>query len=568
MSSKFRDMTQTINLATRKGVGSIRWQRPQYLDLLPPCNHACPAGENIQGWLDLAQAGEYEKAWRKLIEHNPMPAIHGRACYHPCEDACNRGSLDTSVSIHLVERFLGDLAIQHGWQVPAFPTKAQSQRVLVIGAGPAGISCAYHLVRLGYQVEIRDSHSELGGMMNYGIPSYRLPRDIVHNELERIVSMEGITFSPNQHVDDVMIEKTKGRFDAVFVSVGADIANHIHMPMTDGRRLIDALPFLEEVKEGQQPSLGRTVAIMGGGNVAMDAARTAHRLGARDVLLIYRRDPAHMPALINETEEAFAEGVKIKWMSTVDQFGPDGLLIEKMTLTPDGNVKPTGQMERLTADSLVLAIGEHTDLSLLSNTPGITTSNQGEIQIDNTFMTGVDGVFAGGDCIGGIRTMTAATGHGKHAARNIDAWLQQTRYHRQINKSLVSFEMLHLADYMPAPQNEAQETPVEVRTDFEEIVSGLSEDQARFEAQRCLSCGNCFECDNCYAACPEQAITRLGPGLGYEIDFDLCSGCAVCFEQCPCHAIEMIPEPASENQLVTNKTLGESVKPGRFKVRP
>ncbi|WP_455380721.1 NAD(P)-binding protein, partial [Acidihalobacter prosperus] len=548
MSSKFRDMAQTINLATRKGVGSVRWQRPQYRDFLPPCNQACPAGENIQGWLDWAQSGQYEKAWRLLIEDNPMPAIHGRACYHPCEDACNRGHLDTSVSIHAVERFLGDLAIQQGWPIPVSPVNEHNQRILIIGAGPAGISCAYHLARMGYQVEIRDSHSELGGMMNYGIPSYRLPRDIVHSELERIVSIEGITFTPNRHVDDVMSEKTKGGFDAVFVSVGAGIANHIHMPMADGKRLIDALPLLEEAKKGQSPALGRTVAIMGAGNVAMDAARTAHRLGAQDVLLIYRRDPAHMPALINETEEAFAEGVKIKWLSTVDQFGPDGLLIEKMALAPDGSVKPTGQMERLAADSLVLAIGEHADLSLLSNTPEITTSDQGEIRINETFMSGAEGVFAGGDCVGGIRTITAATGHGKHAARNIDAWLQHTVYHRHTHKSVVGFEMLHLPDYLPAPQHAAQKKPVKVRDDFEEIVSGLPENQTRFEAQRCLACGNCFECDNCYAACPEQAIIRLGPGQGYKVDFDLCSGCGVCFEQCPCHAIEMISEPESEDQ--------------------
>jgi len=252
----------------------------------------------------------------------------------------------------------------------------------------------------------------------------------------------------------------------------------------------------------------------------------------------------------------------------VDQFGPDGLLIEKMALAPDGSVKPTGQVERLAADSLVLAIGEHADLSLLRNTPEITTSNHEEIRVDKAFMSGAEGVFAGGDCIGGIRTITAATGHGKHAARNIDAWLQDTVYHRQTHKSVVRFEMLHLSDYIPAPQRAAQKKPIAVRNDFEEIESGLPEFQARFEAQRCLSCGNCFECDNCYAACPEQAIIRLGPGQGYEINLDLCSGCGVCFEQCPCHAIEMIPEPVAEEQSVIKGRFGEPLKPARFKVRP
>ena len=564
MSTKLHDITQSMQLTTRKGVGSIRWQRPLYVDFLPPCNHACPAGENIQSWLSLTQAGQYEKAWQMLIDDNPLPATHGRACYHPCEDMCNRGSLDTTIAIHAVERFLGDLAVSSGWRIPQ--KTATGKRVLIVGAGPAGLTCAYHLARMGHQVEIRDRNAEPGGMLMYGIPSYRLPREPLRQEIDRITSMQGITLVCNENVDDVISARAAGHFDAVFMSVGAQVANHIDIPAMDGKKLIDALSLLEHAKQGQKPTLGRAVAIIGGGNVAIDAARTAHRLGSQDALLIYHRDPAHLPALQQETKEAFAEGIKIKWLSTVRQFGADGILIEKMAMNPDGSIRPTGKTEPLAADSVILAVGEHSDLGLLRNAVSVETTSHGEVRVNSSLMTGEAGLFAGGDCIGGARTMTHAVGHGKRAAHQIDAWLRGESYSHPPSNAIVTFDMLHLLDYLEAPRSEQQEAPVAERIGFNEILSGLNESQARYEAQRCLSCGNCFECDNCYASCPEQAIIRRGPGLGYEVDMDLCSGCAVCFEQCPCHAIEMQAEP-TDGPLVQG-SLGEPIAPSQFKVRP
>ncbi len=561
---KLNDLTQVMQLTTRRGVGSQRWQRPQYVHFLPPCNHACPAGENIQAWLAHAQAGDYEKAWLTIMQNNPLPATHGRACYHPCESSCNRGQLDTPVAIHAVERFLGDLAAEKGWQVPVEPPSGK--KVLVVGAGPGGLSCAYHLARKGHQVEIRDGNPEPGGMLAYGIPAYRLPREDLRKEIERIAAMPGVSITCGQRVDDVVAERQKGGFDAVFVAVGAQVADHLDVPAIDGKKMVDAVTVLEQVKKDKAPELGRVVAIVGGGNVAMDAARTAQRLGAEEAVLVYRRDKGHLKATPYEAEEAFTEGVKIKWLSTVDHFGADGIVIEKMKMESDGSITPTGETERLAVDSLVMAVGQHSDLSLLNSAAGVAITPTGTVQVNDQMMTGEAGIFAGGDCIGGARTMTTAVGHGKRAARNIDAWLRGETYQHPDSNPLVTFDMLHLPGYLDAPRREQEEVPLEERTGFEEIVAGLDEPSARYEAQRCLSCGNCFECDNCYAACPEQAIMRRGRGLGYEVDFELCSGCAACYEQCPCHAIQMVPEPSG--QPLTAGSLGEPLAPIRFKVRP
>jgi formate dehydrogenase (NADP+) beta subunit len=562
MSHTPEDMTPAYKVTIAKGTNAVRWQRAAYVDLLPPCNNACPAGLNIQAWLSLAQAGNYEDAWHKYMEENPLPAIHGRACYHPCESACNRQHLDESVAIHSLDRFLGDLAIEKSWTVPV--GAKTGKRVLVVGAGPAGLSCAYHLRRLGHEVEIRDSNPEPGGMMRYGIPAYRLPRDGVSAEIARIEAM-GVTIVRNYRVTDVLAEKAQGNFDAVFLAIGTQIANHLNVPAMDGGRMIDAISLLEQVEEGRAPNLGRVVGIVGGGNTAMDAARTAKRLGAEEAVLIFRFDKEHMEAHPYEAMEASAEGVKIKWLSTVKQFGKDDVLVERMEMSPDGKgCVATGRFETLKADSLVLAVGQHSDVEFLKTLPGIRIGRGDVIEVDASMCTGHLGIFAGGDLIGGARTMTTAVGHGKKAARNIDAFLRAEIYTKPAKHPTVQFEALNLPVFLDAPRREAPELPVAARSGFQEIAHGLTEPEARYEASRCLSCGNCFECDNCFAACPEQAIVKLGKGKGYRVDYDLCSGCAVCFEQCPCHAIEMAPEPET-----TAKTglIGEPTMPASFKVR-
>jgi NADPH-dependent glutamate synthase beta subunit-like oxidoreductase len=553
-----KDLTPVYKATIGKGTGARRWQRPVYVDLLPPCNHACPAGENIQAWLALAQAGRYEEAWKKYMEENPLPGTHGRACYHPCEGACNRKELDQPVSIHSLDRFLGDLANERKWAVPcSAPT---GRRVLVVGAGPGGLSCAYHLRRMGHDVEIRDASPEPGGMMHYGIPQYRLPREGLLQEIDRIRSM-GVTITCNYRVDDVPAEKASGNFDAVFLAVGAQVGNHLDIPSMDGGRMIHALELLEQVEQGRAPKLGRVVGIVGAGNTAVDAARVARRLGAEEAILIYRSDRKHMRAHPEEATEAFAEGVKVKWMSTVKQFGNDEITVEEMEMLPDGSgTVGTGRYEQLKTDSLVLAVGEHSDVAFLKSLPGVRIGRGDVVEVDERMSTGHHGVFAGGDMIGGARTMTAAVGHGKKAARNINAWLREVVYEPPPKHPIVHFDALNLPVFLDADRREASVVPVARRIGFEEVVAGLTEQEARYEAGRCLSCGNCFECDNCYASCPEQAVIKLGEGRFYRYDYDLCTGCAVCFEQCPCHAIEMTPEPAGTNEGIA--------MPMTFKVRP
>ncbi len=557
------DLTPVYQATIAKGTSAQRWQRPTYVAHLPPCNNACPAGVNILASLALAQAGRFEDAWRNYLNDNPLPATHGRACYHPCEGACNRQFLDEPVAIHSLDRFMGDLANEKGWTIAA--GASTGKRVLVVGAGPAGLACAYHLRRFGHAVEIHDSGEEPGGMMRYGIPAYRLPRESIAREITRIEAM-GAKLVRNHRVTDVLGEQAQGGFDAVFVAIGTHIANHIGVPAMDGARLIDAISLLEQVEKGRAPILGQVVGVIGGGGTAIDAARVAKRLGATDAVLIYRSDKAHMKAQPYEAMEAVAEGVKIKWLSSVKQFERDEVLIERMAQAPDGaGCIGTGQFERLKADSLVLAVGQHADLEFLRGIPGVAIGRGDVVEVDAAMSTGHRGIFAGGDLIGGARTMTSAVGHGKKAARNIDAFLRGAVYEAPEKHPLVHFDALNLPVFLSAARQEAPEVPVAKRGGFEEISQGLTEAEARYEAQRCLSCGNCFECDNCYAACPEQAILRLGPGRGYRIDYDLCSGCAVCFEQCPCHAIEMTPEPAAE---IASGLIGEPTSPSRFKVRP
>lgn len=542
MVAKPGDMTPVIDLTREKGAGPIRYRRPIYADLLPPCNKACPAGENIQAWLDLAQAGKYREAWETLVRDNPMPAVHGRVCYHPCETACNRGELDAAVGIHAVERFLGDLAAKEGWPFK-IELPPSGKRVLVIGAGPSGLSAAYHLARQGHAVEIHEAGPVPGGMMHFGIPAYRLPREDLMNEIERIQAM-GVNIVLNRKVEDVLAEKSAGKFDAVFIAIGAEVSKHIDIPARDAGRVLDAVSLLHNVKEGEVPHLGRRVVVYGGGNTAMDAARTARRLGADEALIVYRRDRVHMPARAFELEEAVEEGVKIKWLTTIKNIvGPD-LTVEMMELDSKGRPHPTGQFETLKADAIILAIGQETDSAFLRQVPGVEFAEDGVVKVGPDMMTGHAGIFAGGDMVPGERSVTVSVGHGKRAARHIDAWLRRETHPRGARHPLVSFAMLHLpvySDATPSPQKTL--AAAERISGFEEVVAGFTEQAARYEAQRCLSCGNCFECDNCYAACPEDAIIKLGPGRRYRFDYTKCTGCAVCFEQCPCHAIEMVPEP-------------------------
>ncbi len=426
MNDKPYAVTLDVGSSLANKTGSWRTERAVYVDRLPPCNNACPAGENIQAWLYEAEEGEggYERAWRRLMEDNPLPAIMGRVCYHPCETACNRGQLDEAVGIHSVERFLGDEAIEHGWKVEV-EAEPSGKRVLVVGAGPSGLSAAYHLTRLGHAVTIHEAGPMAGGMTRFGIPQYRLPRDVLEAEVQRILDL-GVELELNRKVGNVVESMEVGGFDAAFLAVGAHIGRRAYIPAGEAERILDAVSLLESMEGAERPRLGRRVAIYGGGDTAMDAARTAKRLGATDAVVVYRRTPDRMPAHEFEVEEAAEEGVMMKWLSTVKRFEDGKLLLERMELDETGFPQPTGETEELEADSLVLALGQEADLSLLEGVPGIEVED-GVVAVGPNMMTGHPGVFAGGDMVPAERTVTVGVGHGKKAARNIDGWLREPR---------------------------------------------------------------------------------------------------------------------------------------------
>jgi NADPH-dependent glutamate synthase beta subunit-like oxidoreductase len=545
MSTERTDITLPPDLSQKSGTGPVRLQEPVYVNSIPPCNHACPAGENIQAWLDKAQAGEFEEAWRILVQNNPMPSIHGRVCYHPCEDACNRGQVDQPVSIHAVERFLGDLALAAGW-LPEIPAEASGKKILVVGAGPSGLSAAFHLRMMGHEVEIRDAGPMAGGMMRFGIPAYRMPREVLDGEVDRIVQM-GVKLTLNHKVDDVIKEKEEGGFDAVFMAIGAHVGKHVDIPARDSGAILDAVSYLASVEKGEAPKLGRRVAIYGGGNTAMDAARTAKRMGAEEAMIIYRRDRDNMPAHEFEADEAEAEGIKINWLRTIREIDSTTFQVEVMEVDENGRPQPTGEIETLEADSLVLALGQNVDSSMLENIPGVEVDEwDGVVKVNANMMTGADGIFAGGDMVPSDRTVTIATGHGKKAAHHIDAYLKGSTWSKEKKEPTVTFDKLHLNYLTDAQQREQKSIDPDDRTeDFREVMAGLSDDEARYEAARCYSCGNCFECDGCYGACPENAIIKLGEGKGYAVRYELCIGCQACFLQCPCHAIEMVKTEAA-----------------------
>jgi NADPH-dependent glutamate synthase beta subunit-like oxidoreductase len=535
-------ITLDVGSSLANKTGSWRTERPVYVHREPPCSHACPAGEDVQGWLYLAEEGRYEEAWRALVVSNPFPAIMGRVCYHPCESACNRGQLDESVGINAVERFLGDEAIAQGWAFDA-PATSSGRRVLVVGAGPSGLAAAYHLRRRGHDVVVRDAGPRAGGMMRFGIPSYRLPRDVVDAEVQRILDL-GVRLELNTKVTDVREAMRDGRFDAVFLAVGAHVGRHADIPAGEAARILDAVSVLRSMEHEAKPLLGRRVVVYGGGNTAMDVARTAKRLGATDAVVVYRRTRERMPAHDFEVEEALEEGVLMKWLSTIKAADGHKLLIERMELDETGFPQPTGELEELEADSLVLALGQDADLSLLDGVPGIEV-DRGVVQVGPDMQTGHPGIFAGGDMVPAERTVTVGVGHGRQAALHIDAWLRGAPYEPPPPRELATFDKLNTWYYSDAPQTVRPQLDLaRRRSTFDEVVGGLDDTNALFEARRCLSCGTCFACDNCFGSCPDNAVIKLDPSgsYAYEIDLDFCKGCGICAAECPAGAIVMEEE--------------------------
>jgi NADPH-dependent glutamate synthase beta subunit-like oxidoreductase len=387
-------------------------------------------------------------------------------------------------------------------------------------------------------------------MMRYGIPQYRLPREVLDAEIDRILRM-GVTLKLNTRVTDLLAELTEAAgghaepgegFDAAFIAVGAHIGKRAYIPAGDSARIMDAVSLLHSVEDGEPPLLGRRVAVYGGGNTAMDAARTARRLGAAEAVVVYRRTRDRMPAHDIEVEEALEEGIKMRWLSTIAHADAGSLTIEKMRLDDSGFPQPTGEFEELAADSLILALGQDADLAVLDGVPDVTFT-YGVVDVSPDLMTGHPGIFAGGDMVPAERTVTVAIGHGKKAARAIDAWLSGSMAGPARKHDLARYDGLNPWYYADAPHFVRPTLEAARRTGtFDEVTGGLDASTALFEARRCLSCGNCFGCDNCYGACPDNAVIKLSEGR-YAIDYDYCKGCGICAAECPCGSIAMVPEP-------------------------
>ena len=525
----------------RNRTGTWRVERPVYVDRVPPCTTSCPAGEEVQAWLYAAEEGNYEEAWRRLTNVNPFPAIMGRICYHPCETACNRASLDNAVGINAVERFLGDYGLEHELAF-TMPETVHDISVLVIGAGPSGLTAAYHLRRRGFHVVLCEREAKLGGMLEYGIPAYRLPRDIVHGEVERLL-VDGIDVHVNMDVDDLSRLLNTQKYAACYVAIGEGIGKKIDIPAEDGTHLTDALSMLRKTSRGEPIHIGKRVAVYGGGNTAMDAARTARRLGAHETVIVYRRTVHEMPAHPEELAEALEEGVEVQWLSTISHVDLHDLTIEQMVLDDAGRPQPTGRFSKLDADTVILAVGQDSDTTLVSTIDNIQVEG-GEIVVDEQGMTGAQGVFAGGDVVPGMKTVTDAIGMGKRAATAIAAFLGHADP-AVPNREAATYERLNTWYFSDAPRSVRPTLETARRTTtFDEVVLPLDAKTALFEARRCMSCGNCFQCDNCYGMCPDNAIIKdPSSGHGYKIDLEYCKGCGICAEECPCGAIDMIPEP-------------------------
>ncbi len=533
MTKPFATVLEARTSLTNK-TGSWRTVKPEYVHRLPPCNVTCPAGENIQAWLSLAQEGKFFEAWQEMVKNNPFPATMGRVCYHTCEKVCNRGQYDGSVNINLIERSIGDMAIAKGWEFDK-PKSLNGKNVMIVGSGPSGLTAAYFLRQMGYKVDVFESHKSFGGMMRYGVPKYRLPRHILDAEIKRIQKL-GINLFNDTRVDNLK-EKMKD-YDAAYLAIGAGIASSTSINIEAGSRVMGAIDLFKRIEDDPTnlPDLGQSVIVYGGGNTAIDAARTALRLGAKNVKIVYRRTVNNMPAHESEIQDALSEGIELLCLRTISSVNKNKIIVDKMNYDGENGVlSKTGETEMIISDTVIFAIGQNVDDTVVHGVDDIVMTDKGLIDVDACMMTGLKGVFAGGDAILGKRTVTNAIGFGKKAAKCIDAYLQGYEYVPNTKHEVANFKKLNTEYYA---KDERKEVSRLGDLNFEEKDVSYSDEEIVKEAMRCFSCGNCFHCDNCFSYCPDNAIIKHPDGT-LEIDYDYCKGCGVCASECPCGAIKM-----------------------------
>jgi 2-oxoacid:acceptor oxidoreductase delta subunit (pyruvate/2-ketoisovalerate family) len=551
--------------------GAWRAQRPYYEDKTPPCSAACPVGNDIVAFIQKITEGDFEGAWKLIKEENPFPGVCGRVCFHPCESKCIRGAYDEPIAIHALERFVSDYASSLSGKVERAPG-ARKGKIAIVGSGPAGMSCAYHLARLGYEVNVFESSPSAGGMLRMGIPSYRLPKGVLDREISAIQALgveirTGIPFGENLKLDDLR------DYQAIFIATGAHRGRGLNIPGEKGKSVFNGLDLLRKVNLGNKGKLGDKAAIIGGGNTAVDVARSVIRLGKKATIL-YRRSKEEIPAFEDEILEAVEEGVKIRYLVNPiriqqkdDMKRLECLRVELGEKDESGRRKPVavpGSNFFIEADTVIIAAGEEIEVSFL---PKGIEKRDGIILTQRDGSTGVKGIFAGGDLTSNQRTVAHAIGSGKKAALAIDCYLQGKNAEeairqiligegpslsifrhlhpeeRPMNPHVVAFEELNTDYFETSKRQREQRAPVKKRIKgFGEITSDLTESIALREAERCFSCGTCNGCENCYVFCPDASIMKTEKILSHQVDYDFCKGCGICFAECPRGAISLKEE--------------------------